>query len=216
MCTYIQSHSLPLPTYLNLQVAVVPKMDLQLVGITSLFISIKYEEIYGPTIYQIQHIAADTYSTPQILAMEKTILKVLDYRLLKPYPIHFLRRYSCLANSDTGVHHIAKYFLDLSLLMAAGSIIIPSKKAAAAFLLSNSLLNKSLPEKVWTESLQQHTGYSLVELKETVESLKRLIVIKHGTERAEALQEKYVLKSPAKWVKELLCGKELVFETVHP
>ena len=95
--------------------------------------------------------------------------------------------------------------------MAAGSIISPSKKAAAALLLYSSLLNKSLPEKVWTESLQQHTGYSLVELKETVESLKRLVMIKHGTERAAAVREKYVLKAPAKWVKELLCGKELVF-----
>ena len=189
----------------------VPKMDLQLVGISSLFISIKYEEIYGPTIYEIQHIAANTYSRPKIVAMEKTILKELDYRLLKPYPIHFLRRYSRLANTDAVVHHIAKYFLDLSLLMAAGSIISPSKKAAAALLLSSSLLNKSLPGEVWTESLQQHTGYSLVELKETVESLKRLVTIKHGTERAAAVREKYVLKAPAKWVKELLCGKELVF-----
>ena len=193
----------------------VPKIDLQLVGITSLFISIKYEEVYGPPIYEIQHMAANTYSTTQILTMEKTILKQLDYRLLKPYPIHFLRRYSHLANTDTVVHHIAKYLLDLSLLAAAGSIISPSKKAAAAFLLSDSLLYKSLPEEMWTEFLQEHTGYSFVELKETIESLRKLVMIKHGTEKAAAIQEKYALKAPVKWVKELLYGKDIVFEIVQ-
>ena len=193
----------------------VPKIDLQLVGITSLFISIKYEEVYGPPIYEIQHMAANTYSTTQILTMEKTILKQLDYRLLKPYPIHFLRRYSHLANTDTVVHHIAKYLLDLSLLAAAGSIISPSKKAAAAFLLSDSLLYKSLPEEMWTEFLQEHTGYSFVELKETIESLRKLVMIKHGTEKAAAIREKYALKAPVKWVKELLYGKDIVFEIVQ-
>ena len=193
----------------------VPKIDLQLVGITSLFISSKYEEIYGPTIYQIQHVAANTYSTTQIFTMEKTILKELDYRLLKPYPIHFLRRFSHLADTDTVVHHIAKYFLDLSLLAASGSIISPSKKAAAAFLLSDSLLYKSLPGEVWTEFLQQHTGYSFVDLRETIESLKTLVLIEHGTDKAAAIREKYSLKAPVKWVKwvkELLYRKDLDFE----
>ena len=193
----------------------VPKIDLQLVGITSLFISIKYEEVYGrPTIYHIQQMAANTYSTTQILTMEKAILKELDYRLLKPYPNHFLNRYSHLADTDTVVHHVAEYFIDLSLLTAAGSIMSPSKKAAAAFLLSDSLLYKSLPEEGWTEFLRQHTGYSFVDLRETMESLKTLVMIEHGTDKVAATREEYALNAPAKWVTNLLYRKDLVFKIV--
>ena len=195
-----------------LQMAIVTKSKLQLVGITSLLISSKFEEIYGPSIYQIEHIAANTYSRPEILSMEQMILRELDYRLLKPYPLHFLRRFSRLSRTNANVHHLAKYFIDLSLLECEGSAILPSKKAAAALIISNTVLYKTSPRSIWTGKLCQHTGYSLHHLSDTVKLLLELIRSKHNTDKATAMREKYVKNSPTDEMKSLLKGNGLALE----
>ena len=44
--------------------------QLQLVGITALFIASKYEEIYPPKLRKFVHIAANTYTRKDFLVME--------------------------------------------------------------------------------------------------------------------------------------------------
>ena len=191
------------------QIEVVSKTQLQLVGLAALFISAKFEEIYAPSIYELEHIAANTYTRPEILSMEKTILHKLDYRLLKPYPIHFLRRYSRLSQTDTNVHHLAKYFIDLSLLECEGSAILPSKKAAAAFILATLNLYGSSPRSVWTGKLALHSGYSLPQLQDTVKALLALVQKKHSTEKAKAIRERYIKLAPTDSMRAVLKGTEL-------
>lgn len=193
----------------SLQIAIVSKAKLQLVGIASLFISSKFEEIYAPSIYELEHIAAKTYTRPEILSMEKMILRELNYHLLKPYPIHFLRRFSCLSQADVNAHHLAKYFIDLSLLECEGSALLPSKKAAAALIIAMVNLYGSTAQSVWTKRLTHHTGYLLSELSQTVAALLSLVQTKHRTDKAAAIREKYVKNAPTEAVRTLLKGTSL-------
>jgi cyclin B len=53
-----------------------PKKQLQLVGVTAMFIASKYEELFPPEIQDFVYITDDTYNKKQILEMEKQIVYV--------------------------------------------------------------------------------------------------------------------------------------------
>lgn len=72
----------------------VPKSELQLVGVTAMLIASKYEEMYAPEVKDFVYITDNTYSSEQIRAMESKMLHVLGYMVGNPLPLHFLRRNS--------------------------------------------------------------------------------------------------------------------------
>lgn len=72
----------------------VPKKQLQLVGVTAMFLASKYEEMYPPEISDFAYVTDSAYTTAQIRDMEMTILRVLKFRLGRPLPLQFLRRAS--------------------------------------------------------------------------------------------------------------------------
>lgn len=72
----------------------VPKKQLQLVGVTAMFLASKYEEMYPPEISDFAYVTDRAYTTAQIREMEMTILRVLKFRLGRPLPLQFLRRAS--------------------------------------------------------------------------------------------------------------------------
>ena len=57
----------------------ITKYQLQLLGITCLFLAAKYEEIYPPEFSKFLKVTENAYTKSQIVAMEKEILKVLDF-----------------------------------------------------------------------------------------------------------------------------------------
>lgn len=58
------------------------RQNLQLVGVTALFIASKYEELYPPEIGDFVYITDETYNKSQILEMERRIIKVKKTRLI--------------------------------------------------------------------------------------------------------------------------------------
>lgn len=70
---------------------------LQLVGVTSMFIASKYEEVFPPLIGDFVYVTDHTYTKFQICQMEMKILQALEFGLGRPLPPHFLRRASKIA-----------------------------------------------------------------------------------------------------------------------
>lgn len=68
----------------------ISKQKLQLLGITSMFIASKYEEIYAPEIRDFIYICDNAYSKEDIIKMEHLICYVLRYKFNLPSPQSFL------------------------------------------------------------------------------------------------------------------------------
>uniref|UniRef100_A0A8D0ED15 Cyclin B2 n=1 Tax=Salvator merianae TaxID=96440 RepID=A0A8D0ED15_SALMN len=75
-----------------LQVHPVSRKELQLVGVTAMFLAAKYEEIYSPSISDFVYMTDSAYTSVQVRAMEQKILTQLNFALGRPLPLHFLRR----------------------------------------------------------------------------------------------------------------------------
>ncbi|XP_058466857.1 G2/mitotic-specific cyclin-B [Malaya genurostris] len=152
------------------------KKDLQLVGVTAMFIASKYEELFPPDISDFAYITDDTYKKRQILEMEKKIVKVLDFHLGKPLPTHFLRRFSKAAKAVEKHHLAAKYLIELASVDYSTAHFKPSEIAAAALYIALYLFPLANNEqKVWTKTLEFYTKYTVDNLVPIVQRLAKLV-----------------------------------------
>lgn len=73
-----------------LSIELVSRMRLQLVGVASLFIACKYEEIYPPALKDFVYITDNAYVKADVLEMEGHILQALDFSITNPSSYDFL------------------------------------------------------------------------------------------------------------------------------
>ena len=57
----------------------VQRSKLQLIGVSTMLISTKYEEIYPPTVKDFVYIIDNAYSKEEVLTMESEIVVTLDF-----------------------------------------------------------------------------------------------------------------------------------------
>lgn len=67
--------------YLMLAPYEIPKNELQLIGVSAMFIACKVEEVYIPRINDFALATDGGYTREQILVMEHKIMKVLQFKL---------------------------------------------------------------------------------------------------------------------------------------
>ena len=84
-----------------LAAAPVARKNLQLVGVTAMLVAAKYEEIWAPEVRDFVYISDKAYDRAQILAMERRMLRALDYKLTMPTTYQYLARLLKAA----GVHY---------------------------------------------------------------------------------------------------------------
>ena len=94
----------------------ITKKNLQLLGITSLFISCKHEEIDVPKINDFTYITNNAYDKNEVIQMEDDILKFLKFNLLYPSPIKFFEYLSLHFNFNKKMHMMGKYLMESFLL----------------------------------------------------------------------------------------------------
>ena len=75
----------------------ISKTDLQCLGIASLLIAGKYEEIYPPDLKTILRVVNQVVTKDEILRMEMNILTVLQFEVTFPSVHRFLERFARLA-----------------------------------------------------------------------------------------------------------------------
>jgi len=167
----------------------VTKEKVQLVGLTAFFIACKYEEIYPPEISDFIKVC-DAYSKNEILKMEKTILKALDFVLSYPLPLHFLRRFSQAAHADQEIHTLAKYLMELGLLEYECSSWKPSLLAATSLYLSLQILSNDETETKWTETLAFYTNLKETDLQPYVSTLCKILILTKDS-KLQTVNKKY-------------------------
>jgi hypothetical protein len=162
---------------------------LQLVGITSMLIASKYEEIYAPECNDFVYISDGAYTKPQILNMEQTILNTLNFNITHPSSLHFLRRYSKAGGSDYTLHTICKYLIEVVLIDVKFLKYPPSLQAAASVYLGRAMTGKS---PLWTPTLEHYSTYAENMVRECAVEMNDLLK-KSTSSSLKAIRKKYSL-----------------------
>ncbi|KAH9624443.1 hypothetical protein KSS87_003147 [Heliosperma pusillum] len=157
-----------------LSMKAVARKELQLVGIASMLIACKYEEIWAPEVNDFVQISDNAYVREQVLAMEKVILGNLEWFLTVPTPYMFLTRYvKASVSADTEMEKMVYFFAELGIMNYSTTIKYPPSLLAASSVYAARLTLRNTP--FWTETLKHYTGYSKEQLRECA----RLLVSFH-------------------------------------
>jgi cyclin B len=160
---------------------------LQLVGITSMLVASKYEEIYAPECNDFVYISDGAYTKQQILNMEQTILNTLNFNITHPSALHFLRRYSKAGGSDYTLHTVCKYLIELVLIDVKFLKYLPSQLAAASVYLGRAITGKT---PLWTSTLHHYSTYSESNVRECALEMNELLKKSHSSS-LKAIRKKY-------------------------
>lgn len=168
----------------------VRRNKLQLVGVTSMLVASKYEEIYAPAIDEFCYITDNTYTREQVLEMERDILRVLEFDLTQPTLKTFLRRYIKAASGeillDATYEFLCAYLAELTLMDYGMLHYLPSHIAASIVLVALHMLDKP----AWSSTLQYYSKYSPADLKRCAQAVHSLF-IQAKTSSLPASREKY-------------------------
>lgn len=155
----------------------IKKSQLHILGVTSLLISTKYEEIYPPELKDLLTVSENKFTKAEVLKMERDILLTLQFDLTSPSAYRFLQRYrklsSIVANEDK-VFFFAQYLQEISLLDASLLKYNPSELAAASLILSARSIKKV--SNIWNKEMEKATDYSEQQLNPVVEDVKSFIL----------------------------------------
>mmetsp|Transcript_14337 Transcript_14337/g.26333 ORF Transcript_14337/g.26333 Transcript_14337/m.26333 type:complete len:354 (-) Transcript_14337:315-1376(-) len=127
----------------------VSRRELQLIGVASMFIASKFEEIHPPEAKDFVYITAKSYSKQEIFDMELRILSQLQFKVARPTVAHFLQRLEAEASRaskpdsprERVMQHLPWYLVELCMLDVGTLQFMPSCVAVAALTLTRRLLN---------------------------------------------------------------------------
>ncbi|XP_069837297.1 G2/mitotic-specific cyclin-B1-like [Dendropsophus ebraccatus] len=191
----------------------IPKNQLQLVGVTAMFLAAKYEEMYPPEIGDFTFVTDHTYTKAQIREMEMNILRVLKFAIGRPLPLHFLRRASKIGEVTAEQHSLAKYLMELVMVDYEMVHYPPSQIAAAASCLSLKVFNAG----EWTLMLQHYTSYSEDSLLPVMQHMaKNVVKVNKGLTKHLTVKNKYASSKQMKISSAPQLRSEVVLQLARP
>ncbi|XP_010061706.2 putative cyclin-A3-1 isoform X2 [Eucalyptus grandis] len=169
------------------------RQKLQLLGVSAMLISSKYEEIAPPHVEDFCYMTDNSYTKEEVVQMEDDILKALDYELGNPTIRTFLRRFSTVAQeghktTNLKLEFLGYYLAELSLLDYTCVKFLPSVVAASVTFLARYITQPRTHP--WTSSLRRYSGYTVKDLKECVQIIHDLYLGRRGGS-LQAVREKY-------------------------
>ncbi len=144
---------------------IVTLREIQLVGITALFMATKYCEKLHITLKYCVGVSVRLYTCEEIVSMEFKIFKFLDFNLKLMTSIDFFQHFVHIANWRTFPHQSARFFLELFATKYSMLKYLPSTIAATSIYLAWQLENKQLE---WDDSMVQITKTSLSSINECI------------------------------------------------
>ncbi|KAJ3214895.1 hypothetical protein HDU67_001097 [Dinochytrium kinnereticum] len=169
--------------FLSLKPISVPK--LLLVGVTSLFIACKYEEVQIPSVAVMVYMVNNMYDASEITKAERFMLHLLKFDLGYPGPLIFLRKISRADNYNPHVRLLAKYLLEATLADEQFLKFRPSFLSAASMYLALKLLSGG----EWTPMHVACSGYSEEEVFPCAKALFHLVA--SPSSRLPSILKKY-------------------------
>lgn len=114
-------------------------------GVTSLLVASKYEEIYPPELKDFVFITDKAYTKEDVLQMEFMILNTLSFDITFPTMNRFLERYmKMLGDEDNScVTNYAYFLIDLSLVDIRMAAYPSSCIAASAICYAYKIIQRS-------------------------------------------------------------------------
>lgn len=155
----------------------IERQKLQLLGITCMLISSKYEEMCAPSVEEFCFITDNTYKKSEVVKMEGQVLNELNFQFSAPTTKTFLRRFvkaaqASIQNPSFELEFLANYLAELTLIDYNFLVFVPSNVAASVVFLAIWMLDQS--RHPWNDTLEHYTGYKPSNLKNTVLALHGL------------------------------------------
>eukprot|EP00808_Paulinella_micropora_P007906 g73776.t1 len=170
-----------------LSVVSVHRTKLQLIGITSMLIASKYEEIYPPSVDDFVYIADHTYTRDEVLRMETVILNTLKFALTNATAWEFVRRYTKLGGLEARTVALSHYLAEMFLQEPQHVSEIPSQVAAASCWIAHWAAHST----AWRD-LQNVSGYSLDMIRPVVKMILTIYTAScSGRASLQAVRTKY-------------------------
>ncbi|KAL6572459.1 Cyclin [Orobanche minor] len=176
-----------------LSVSAINRRRLQLLGVSSMLIASKYEEMSPPHVEDFCYITDNTYNKAEIVKMEEDVLKALRFEMGSPTVMTFLRRFTRIAQED------------YEFQFAVGVLVLlPGRVKFAGLCLCQILpffggCISCIPLKIYSPTyatslenspLEYHSGYEAADLKECVGIVHDFQMSKRGSALV-AVREKY-------------------------
>ncbi|XP_055335123.1 G2/mitotic-specific cyclin-B-like isoform X2 [Paramacrobiotus metropolitanus] len=166
----------------------VTKDELQLIGVTAMFVAGKFEEVYPPDLEDYVYISDQACTKNQILDCEMMMVNALNFDFTRPLPVHFLRRCCKAANANPDEYCSAKFHLELAQMHIDFVEVKPSLLAAGALYLA--LLFRRRLSDFWDSKLTYYSSYEEGAVKQMASRL--LDVLKQArTARLQCIIKKY-------------------------
>lgn len=182
----------------------VTKQKIQLVGVTGLLISSKYEEIYAPHLKDFLFSTDKGYARDDLFKMEMNILEKLKFDISVPTSIGFLKRFSKLLQVDDtgfllGSYLVESQWFDNKMmkfppsLISAGALYLSQKICDRGPAYNDMLLKQCnhsereiqncAKEMLYTAKMLENSDYQAIKRKYSAKICKELDKIKLFTLR---------------------------------
>ncbi|XP_048815727.1 G2/mitotic-specific cyclin-B3 [Lagopus muta] len=159
---------------------------LQLIGSTAVLIASKFEERCPPCVDDFLYICDDAYKREELIAMETSILRTLNFDINIPIPYRFLRRFAKCARASMETLTLARFLCEMTLQEYDYARERPSKLAASSLLLALTMKNLG----GWTPTLEYYSGYCAQDLHPLVKRLNFLLTYQ-PCDKLKAVRTKY-------------------------
>lgn len=167
-----------------LELETVERSKLQLLGVTALLVASKYEEIYPPELRDLVYITDKAYSQQEILTMEETVLKALEFKVTIASTHCFLVRYLKAAHADRKLVWLACFILERTLQEYHMLKYLPSTVASSAIYLARKNLHRS----PWSPTLVKYTQNTESSLRACLQEISQILSSKSNL---TAVKKKY-------------------------
>ncbi len=164
------------------------RIKLQLVGVASMFIASKYEEIYPPELKDFVYITDNAYVKSEVLHMESKMLSSLNFDITFPTQWSFLEIFRKKLDLDQKTFYLAWFLMELSLINYKMLKYKMSQIAASALFIaikSINFYNKT--------NFEKSTGYTEDSIQDCVREINNYNIY-NSTHSLQAIRRKFSSK----------------------